>query len=81
MGALLEYTISGGRGAVTELAAQIREVGPGNVVLTSDLGQSGNPLPADGFRWMVARLEEAGLTPAEIDVMTKRNPARFLGLD
>ena len=81
LGALLEYTISGGRASMDQLASQIRAVGPENVVLTSDLGQSGNPLPADGFRWMAARLRDMGFSGAEIDAMTKRNPARFLGLE
>ena len=83
LGALLEYTILSvlGRGSFDEFAAQIREVGPENVVVTSDLGQMGNPFPADGLRMIVSRLAAAGFSQAEIDVMTKSNPARLLGLD
>ena len=70
------------RGApIDDFVAQIRAVGPENVVLTTDLGQAGNPVPADGLRAALPRLEAAGLSQAEIDMMTKTNPARLLGLD
>ncbi len=83
LGALLEYTLmTVVRDApIDEFAAQIRGVGPENVILTTDLGQVGNPLPADGLRDALPRLASAGFTDAEIDIMTRRNPARLLGLD
>jgi hypothetical protein len=61
--------------------ADIRALGPENVVVTSDLGQPGRVNHAESFRMALAVLAEAGFSQAEIDVMTKRNPARFLGLD
>jgi hypothetical protein len=61
--------------------ADIRELGPENVVLTSDLGQPGRVTHAESFRIALAVLAKAGFSQAEIDVMTKRNPARFLGLE
>ena len=80
MGAFIEHTI--GRGGLNEEDfAGIRELGPENVVITSDVGQRGSPLHPDAFKMAVADLLEAGFTKAEIDMMTKRNPARFLGLD
>ena len=83
LGALLEYTLmTVVRDApIDDFVAQIRAVGPENVVLTTDLGQAGNPVPADGLRAALPRLEAAGLSQAEIDMMTKTNPARLLGLD
>ena len=39
------------------------------------------PIPPDGFRIVLPRLREAGFSQDEIDIMTKRNPARFLGLE
>jgi predicted metal-dependent phosphotriesterase family hydrolase len=36
---------------------------------------------ADSFQIALAVLAKAGFSQAEIDVMTKRNPARFLGLE
>jgi hypothetical protein len=61
--------------------ADIRALGPDNVVLTSDLGQPGRVTHAESFRMALAVLAEAGFSQAEIDVMTRHNPARFLGLD
>ena len=83
LGALLEYTVSTvvSPGSFDEFTAQIREVGPQNVVLTTDLGQVGNPVHADGLRMILPRLVAAGFSQAEIDTMTKHNPARLLGLD
>jgi len=83
LGALLEYPISlalGDDERFDQFVAQLREVGPENVALSTDLGQPGNPVHADGLNVIVGRLMEAGITQTEIDVMTKRNPARFLGL-
>jgi hypothetical protein len=61
--------------------ADMRELGPENIVLTSDLGQPGRVDYARSFQMALVALAEAGFTQAEIDVMTKQNPARFLGLD
>jgi hypothetical protein len=83
LGALLEYPISlalGGDERFDQFVAQLREVGPENVALSTDLGQPGNPVHADGLNVIVGRLMEADITQTEIDVMTKRNPAWFLGL-
>jgi hypothetical protein len=58
----------------------IRAVGPENCVLSSDLGQPGNPLHPDGFSAFLKTLKEAGFTTAELDTMAKHNPALLLGL-
>ena len=85
LGALLEYPIAlalpNGEISFEDFAAQIRAVGPANVVLSTDLGQVGNPVHTDGFAAALARLEAAGFTAAEIDRMTKDNPARLLDLN
>ena len=84
MGALLEYVLGEALGTEEEFehwAGSIREVGPENVLLSSDLGQRGRAIPPDGFRIVLPRLREAGFSQDEIDIMTKRNPARFLGLE
>ena len=60
--------------------ADMRALGPENIVLTSDLGQPGRVTHADAFQVALTVLAKAGFTQAEIDMMTKRNPARFLGL-
>lgn len=61
-------------------AAAIRAVGPEHCVLASDLGQMGNPLPADGFGAFLAAMRARGFSQDELDVMSKRNPARLLRL-
>ncbi len=65
---------------VTRYADAIRKVGPQYFVLSSDLGQKGNPLPADGFADYIAALQAKGFTDAELARMTKQNPATLLGL-
>jgi predicted metal-dependent phosphotriesterase family hydrolase len=50
-------------------------------VLSTDLGQVGNPVHTDGLGSFVQRLLAAGFTQADIDTMTKRNPARILAID
>lgn len=97
MGALIEIVLSGqgltggGPAAVDpenpvmdygpQKLADIRELGPENVVITSDLGQPGRVNHAVAFQMALAVLEAEGFTQAEIDLMTRLNPARFLGLD
>lgn len=80
LGALLEYRMPSGM-LTDEEVENVRALGPENVVLSSDRGQLGGPNHADVFRQAVPRLLQAGFTQAEIDVMTRRNPARLLGID
>jgi hypothetical protein len=82
-GALLEYPISIALevdASFDEFVAQLREVGIDNVVLSTDLGQVGNPVHTDGGNAVLPRLDQAGFAKSAIDVMTRRNPARLLGL-
>jgi len=85
LGAWLEYPIGVALppNAMTfdEFTARIRAVGPEHVILSTDLGQVMRPTPADGFLGYINRMRDAGFTPAELDLMTKTNPARFLGLE
>ncbi|GEM_PF-6669694 len=46
----------------------------------TDLGQAYSPVPAEGYRMFLAALLKCGVTPAEIEVMACRNPARLLGI-
>lgn len=59
----------------------LRAVGPENCVLSSDLGQPGNPLHPEGFLTFLKTLKDAGFTAAELDLMSKKNPAMLLGLN
>lgn len=85
LGAWLEYPLAlaqpVGEIPFDEFAAQIRELGPEHVILSTDLGQIGNPVHTEGWLMFLPQLRAAGFTPAELDAMTKDNPARFLGLE
>lgn len=79
-GAFIEFvsgSIAGPAGAakVDAYADAIRKVGAEFCILSSDLGQKGNALPPDGLAAFFAALGARGLTAAQIDVMSKRNPA------
>ena len=96
LGALIEIVLSGegltGGGPKTVNAenpvmdygpqkiADIRALGPANVVLSTDLGQPGRVNYAQAFQMAITVLARSGFSQAEIDMMTKQNPARFLGL-
>ena len=60
--------------------AAIRQIGPEFVILSSDLGQMGNPLPAEGFGAFLVAMRARGFSEQEIDRMAEQNPARLLGL-
>jgi hypothetical protein len=60
--------------------ADIRALGPANIILSTDLGQPGRVNYAEAYQMAIAVLLKEGFTQAEIDLMTKTNPARFLGL-
>ncbi|HEV8318045.1 MAG TPA: DUF6282 family protein [Vicinamibacterales bacterium] len=65
---------------VDRYADAIRKVGPQSIILSSDLGQKGNPLPTSGFAAFILALGAKGFTEQELDRMSKQNPARLLGL-
>ena len=85
LGAFIEFV--GGnpedQGAAARLdgiADAIRQVGPASSILSSDLGQQGNPLPPDGFGLFIQALRARGFSDRDLDVMSKQNPAKLLGL-
>lgn len=61
-------------------ADAIRKVGAEYCILSTDLGQMGNPLPADGFAGFLDAMRARGFSAQDIDRMAKENPARLLGL-
>jgi hypothetical protein len=85
LGAFIEFVggsmrLAGAPATVARYADAIRTIGPQFCILSSDLGQKGNPLPADGFAEFIAALQARGLTDAELARMTKENPATLLDL-
>jgi hypothetical protein len=84
-GAYIEFTGGSmlGQGAAARVdgfADAIRKVGPASCILSSDLGQKGSPLPADGFAGFIMALRSRGFSDADLDRMSKQNPATLLGL-
>ena len=59
----------------------IRRHGAAGFLLSSDLGQAGNPLHPDGLLAFMDALRAAGISDADIDLMIRKNPARLLGLE
>jgi uncharacterized protein DUF6282 len=85
LGAFIEFAGSTLRSAdaparIDRYAAAIRQVGPAFCILSSDLGQQGNPLPPDGFGEFLAALRARGFAGPDLEMMSRRNPAQLLGL-
>ena len=71
---------SGGR-TIDEYVEAIDAIGAVHFLMSSDLGQAGNPLHADGLRDYVQAMRGAGVSDADIDTMLRVNPARLLGVE
>src|SRR5215469_6503836 len=85
MGAYIEFVYNGLIGSgkqydFADYAKAIRYVGVDHCILSSDMGQPGNPLHTDGLTAFYAGLRGQGFTQAEIERMAKENPARLIGL-
>jgi hypothetical protein len=86
MGAFIEFTMVGMlpnefSHDPAKIAQMIKSIGPGQCILSTDLGQPLNPAPAEGLRMLIATLFHHGIAPEEIEQMVKVNPAALLGLD
>ena len=67
--------------SIKDMANVIRLLGAEHFVLSTDLGQAGNPTFTDGYSMLVAGLKKEGIVQQDIDLMMKRTPARLLGLE
>src|SRR5262249_3111537 len=63
---------------VEETAAAIKEAGAQNFILATDLGQTGNPSPADGLQLFVTDLMKAGLSKDQITTMGREVTGKLL---
>jgi hypothetical protein len=70
-----------GSRSITDYTMAIREIGAEFFVMSTDLGQAGNPLHPEGWHAYIGAMREAGVSGEDIDTMSRRNPARLLGLD
>lgn len=85
-GAWIEFVYNGLIGPFKEFelsdyAQAIRAVGADKCVLSSDMGHPANPPHPDALISYFEGLQREGLTAAEIDLMSKKNPACILGID
>jgi hypothetical protein len=78
LGALIEFVYD--RQGMAENAKAIRAIGPAYCILSSDLGQPNNPLHPDGLEAFFTGLEKEGISRADIERMSRKNPATVLGL-
>jgi hypothetical protein len=86
LGAWIEFVYNGLIGPFKEFEFSdyvhaIRAVGVDMCVLSSDMGHPANPPHPAALIAFFKGLEEEGLTKDEIDLMSKKNPARILGLN
>jgi len=85
LGAFIEFagsTLANAAAAarMDRFADLIRKVGPASCILSSDLGQQGNPLPPDGYGDFLAAMQTRGFSADEVARMSRQNPASLLGL-
>lgn len=66
---------------IPQLVEWIDAVGPERTVIDSDLGQQGNPLPVDGYIYVVQQLLDHGVREKDVRQMICRNTAFLLGLE
>ena len=86
LGAYVEYTFlscmpSRATTSPEKLVSTLRDLGVGQCVVTTDLGQWMNPPPAEGMRMAIAGLLNAGMRPEEVSALVKDNPSGLLGLE
>lgn len=59
----------------------IKAIGAHRTILTSDLAQIWDPIPAEGMRHAIGMMLQFGCTEEEVRMMVQDNPAKLLGLD
>src|SRR5229473_4054963 len=62
------------------VAEAIKQIGAKSIVVSSDLGQTGNMTHPDGIETAIAQMKRVGISDADIDLMMRKNPANLLGL-
>jgi microsomal dipeptidase-like Zn-dependent dipeptidase len=88
-GALIKFVYAATLGpdarlTVAQYAAAIKAIGPQYCILGTDLGGSPRPfkrpMPPQGLLGFMTALHKEGISVADINMMTKTNPALMLGL-
>ena len=64
----------------SQIWESIKVVGTERTILSSDLGMIHGPTPTDGFRQFIQTFKSLGASQHDLDLMTRQNPARVVGL-
>ena len=66
---------------ISRLVSWIERIGPERTVIDSDLGQKTNPLPVDGYIYVIQQLLDHGISEKDVRQMICHNTAYLLGLE
>ena len=85
LGAYIEHSVVGCMPGsllwdTQQVAEAVRAVGPEFSILSTDLGQTHNPAPAEGLRMFIASMLRAEFSAEQVGMMVKGNPGNLLGL-
>lgn len=64
-----------------DIFSDAAEIGVDNVILSTDLGQPGNPNPVEGFRQFISDGFDYGFTIPDLEKMVRDNPRKVYGFD
>jgi len=86
LGAYIEHSLvattesfaARGKTSLDEIAFQIRSVGVEYCVMSTDFGQTVNPLPVEGLREFIRQMLSCGFHENEIARMVRENPKKLL---
>lgn len=86
LGAYIEHAVIGCMPAsfgwdTRQVAEAVRDVGPEFSILSTDLGQTDNPAPAEGLRMFIAAMLREEFSTEQVSMMVKGNPGGLLGLE
>lgn len=70
-----------GRQDPEEILSIIKQIGAKNLILMTDYGQVVSPAPVEGLRVFYYLMKNLGISGTDIDLMIKKNPAKFLNLE
>jgi hypothetical protein len=66
---------------INDMVMAIKQIGAAHFIISSDLGQAGNPLPPHGLQQFVSTFMQKGISADDIKLMIKTTPAKLLGID
>ena len=69
------------RTPVAEYLKTIRAVGADHIILSGDFGQAANPPHVEAWRQFLDIMRKAGVSQQDLDLMSKKNPAKLLALE